>query len=463
MHDISLIQIKKAFLVFNPRHIPRQLKDPTEMTITTTSTQDLLNATLTNLKVANADVINARRDEITRALNKWFRDTESDSKNRLMVGSYGRRTAINGISDLDMIYILPNSKWEEYHKTGGTSKALQATKKAVLKRYPRTDVKVDRLVVVIQFEDFKFEIQPAFELEDHSFSFPDTYSDSWKITKPRLEIEAIKDLDDETSGNTRKLCKLTRAWKYKHSVNMSGLLIDSLVYRFLDSTDIYNSSNSPLGKMVHDFFAYLQSLDKQDYFMAPGSNQQVKVKSSFQTKAKEAQELCIKALNAEGKDYLPDKWKKVFGSSVPKRDSNGKAALNAYAHTEEFIENIFAVDLQFRITLDCTVIQKGFRPMLLSQMLRDGVWLRPQKSLCFFADLTGIPEPYEVWWKVLNRGDEAIRRNCIRGQIIKGNSKRRKNERIEHTDFQGAHYVQCYIVRYGVVVARGHIDVPIHP
>ena len=197
--------------------------------------------------------------------------------------------------------------------------------------------------------------------------------------------------------------------------------------------------------------------------MAPGSNQQVKVKESFQSKAKEAQELCVKALNSEGKDYLPDKWKKIFGSSVPKRDSNNKAAFNTYIDTEEFIEDIFAVDLQFRITLDCEVTQKGFRPMLLSQMLRDGVWLRPQKSLCFFADLTGIPEPYEVWWKVLNRGDEAIRRNCIRGQIIKGNSKRRKNERIEHTDFQGAHYVQCYIVRYGVVVARGHIDVPIHP
>ena len=463
MHDILLIQIEKAFPAFNPRHIPQQLKDPSKMTMTTTSTQDLLNATLTNLKVANANIIDARRDEITRALNKWFRETESDSKNRLMVGSYGRHTAINGISDLDMIYILPNSKWEEYHETGGTSKALQATKEAVLKRYPRTDVKVDRLVVVIQFKDFKFEIQPAFKLEDHSFSFPDTYSDSWKITKPQLEIKAIKDLNDETSGNTRKLCKLTRAWKYKHSVNMSGLLIDSLVYRFLDSTDIYNSSNSPLGEMVYDFFAYLQSLDEQEYFMAPGSNQQVKVKSSFQAKAKKAQELCAKALNAEGEDYLPDKWKKIFGSSVPKRDSNNKAAFNTYTDTEEFIEDIFAVDLQFRITLDCEVIQEGSKPILLSQMLRDGVWLRPQKLLRFFVDSTGIPEPYEVWWKVLNRGDEAIRQNCIRGQIVKGNSKEHKNEYIEYTVFQGKHYVQCYIVRHGVVVARGHIDVPIHP
>ena len=156
------------------------------------------------------------------------------------------------------------------------------------------------------------------------------------------------------------------------------------------------------------------------------------------------------------------KWKKIFGSSVPKRDSNNKAAFNTYTDTEEFIEDIFAVDLQFRITLDCEVTQKGFRPKRLSQILRDRVWLRPQKSLRFFADLTDIPEPYEVWWKVLNRGDEAIRRNCIRGQIIKGNSKGRKNERIEYTVFQGEHYVQCYIVQRRVVVAYGHIDVPIH-
>lgn len=75
----------------------------------------MFDATLFNLKVGSerAQVIRNRRDEITKALNKGFRDTESAQNNRLMVGSWGRNTAINGVSDLDMIYVLPESLRDE--------------------------------------------------------------------------------------------------------------------------------------------------------------------------------------------------------------------------------------------------------------------------------------------------------------------------------------------------------------
>lgn len=61
-------------------------------------------------------------------------------------------------------------------------------------------------------------------------------------------------------------------------------------------------------------------------------------------------------------------------------------------------------------------------------------------------------------WKVLNRGDEAERRNNIRGQII---SSSRPGVRHEQTSFRGEHVVECYIVKGGIVVARDIIDVPI--
>ena len=73
---------------------------------------------LSNIKVANEEQITLRYQEITCALNKKFRDTESKTSNQLQVGSYGRWTAIKGISDLDMLYIMPPSKWDDY-KNGG--------------------------------------------------------------------------------------------------------------------------------------------------------------------------------------------------------------------------------------------------------------------------------------------------------------------------------------------------------
>ena len=58
--------------------------------------------------------------------------------------------------------------------------------------------------------------------------------------------------------------------------------------------------------------------------------------------------------------------------------------------------------------------------------------------------------------KIRNKGTEAIRLNKIRGQIIKGKKIHR-----EHSDFQGAHYVECYVIKDRECVAMAHLEVPI--
>lgn len=62
---------------------------------------------LNNIKVDKSNNINSRYKEITKKLNRTFRDTDSETANSLQVGSYGRYTGIKGISDLDMLYIMP--------------------------------------------------------------------------------------------------------------------------------------------------------------------------------------------------------------------------------------------------------------------------------------------------------------------------------------------------------------------
>ena len=116
---------------------------------------------LDNIKIDNAETISSRYGEVTAALNKAFRDTESKTANSLQVGSYGRWTAIKGISDLDMIYVMPAAKWESY-KDGGQYELLRDAKDAIKRRYPTTTVKVDRLVVRVLYQDFHIEVMPAF-------------------------------------------------------------------------------------------------------------------------------------------------------------------------------------------------------------------------------------------------------------------------------------------------------------
>jgi hypothetical protein len=242
---------------------------------------------LNNLKVNNAETISLRYGEITSSLNKSFRDSESKTANSLQVGSYGRWTAIKGISDLDMLYIMPGSQWEKY-KNGGQSRLLTETKDAIKARYPRTDVRVDRLVVTVTYKDFHIEVQPVFKQDDGSFKYPDSYNGGlWKITKPSEEIKAMKDFVAQKNKNLRRLCKMARAWKNKHGVGMGGLLVDTLAHNFLSSTPDYDEKSFLYYDfMSRDFFKYLSELPEQDHYKALGSGQNVKVKKKFQRKAK---------------------------------------------------------------------------------------------------------------------------------------------------------------------------------
>lgn len=135
----------------------------------------------------------------------------------------------------------------------------------------------------------------------------------------------------------------------------------------------------------------------------------------------------------------------------------------AFSHvfddTEQFVEDRFRIDVRHHLRINCEVTQDGSRPGLLRDLLaRHGVLL-PNKNLHFFILETDLPpKQVDVFWKVLNRGDEAERRNMVRGQLSKDQGK---YEQHEITSFRGDHLVECYLVYRGIVVARDAVLVPI--
>jgi hypothetical protein len=104
------------------------------------------------------------------------------------------------------------------------------------------------------------------------------------------------------------------------------------------------------------------------------------------------------------------------------------------------------------------VKQNGVRKFFLSEMLLKHIPLKSSKKLHFWIEDISVNPPYKIYWKVLNRGEEAERRNCIRGQIIDDHWHRNRDEQ---TSFRGDHVVECYCVKDGVVVAKDRIHVPI--
>lgn len=432
------------------------------------------------LEIDNLDDIHKRFKRITKRLNEAYWDSDSDQEHGYIVGSLGRQTAIKGISDMDMLFVLPKEIKQQYdqHEGNGQSKLLQAVKAEIKKTYPKTIVRGDGQVVVVSFESINYTIEvcPAFYRSDGAFDYPDSNNGgSWKKTDPLPEIDESLKTTEETNNNYRYLCNIIRAWKNHIGFKFGGLLIDTLVYQFLDEyEDHKNATFENYLQVIKDLFYFLKTRNKdQKYWFALGSNQKVyNKKGTFVTKATSAYNK-IKDLT-EDSENLYDTLQELFGETFPVPDTVSeakieKSAFSAFTarQTEEFIERKFPVDIRYSLRIDCEVKQHGFRTHLLRNMFKDHIPLLPNKSLRFFIVENEFDEmasrseeriSYDVYWKVLNRGDEAIRRDCIRGQIVRD---RGRHEKIESTNFKGEHYVECYIVHNGTVVARDRIIVPI--
>ena len=280
------------------------------------------------IQVQDGGTISTRYRNITRRLNKDFWRTDSYTSHSLYVGSYGRNTAIQGFSDLDITFELPPWVYQKYDKytSNGQSALLQAVKRSIEKTYQTTAIRADGQIVLTPFTDgITFEVVPVFVNSFGSYTYPDTnYGGRWCITNPRPEIEAIQDRNADCNKNLVSLCRMMRAWRSKWDVLIGGLLIDTLAYQFIGNWAYRKQSFSCYAQMCRDFFRFMatQSVN-QAYWLAPGSRQRVYRKGNFQRKAKQCYNLSLEAIEHE--TALPKqvwsakkKWRKIFGPPFPK-------------------------------------------------------------------------------------------------------------------------------------------------
>lgn len=277
-----------------------------------------------NLQVNDGGTISARYKRITKQLNKDFWDITSDTSHSLYVGSYGRNTAIDGFSDLDMIFELPSELYYQYNAyTGnGQSALLQAVRLSVENIYR---AKADGQVVIIEFDDgITFELNPVFPDRIDSYIFPDSNNGgSWRITNPKPEIQAIRERNTSCNNNLVPLCRMMRAWKYKWDVPIGGLLIDTLAYQFIENYEHRARSYLYYDFICRDFFKWMADQDvEQEYWRAPGSGQSVYGKGLFQYKAKRCYNISLAAIEnemAKPKRELSAKknWREIFGTKFP--------------------------------------------------------------------------------------------------------------------------------------------------
>ena len=445
------------------------------------TTASLFKEFIKNIRIQNADVISENYNKVTKALNEYYYESDSNCIHCRQIGSYGRTTGINGISDLDMAFELPTATYDKFnaYSTGAQSALLQDVKKAILNIYDNDQVKADGQIVGIDLDGFRIEVLPTFFLEKDAngnldynvYTFPDSNNGGrWRRTKPKLEIEATRTLNTEYGNDTyRNLCRMVRSWKNHVGAKCSGLWIDTLVFNFLKQSETYkNISYKSYGELVKDFFKYLfdqyELSPDQKIWKAPGSNQNVHGSWQNHRKMKKAYQLCLEA--TEDISISNEKWSKVFGVNFPEEESeqlHESFLVRKKAPNEQFIEYAYngKIDIRNYLSIDYSISAEPKTWKMLKKALSN-YRVPISRNLEFHIKNTDVEPPYQVKWKVRNIGSAAVAKNQERGRLQDSTFGKHKDSRLqEKSSFCGEHWVECYIIKNGVCVARDHVSVHI--
>lgn len=276
----------------------------------------------TRLSAGQADDGAQKCIEITRSINRHYYAI-SDVVSSLVVGSWGKRTANNTSTDIDIFYPISKVTFDRFahHQWNGQSALLQDVKEALLVTYPQTDIGGDGQVVAVRFNAITVEVVPAFPLADGSFLIPDTHNGgSWNRSHPLAEIDALNFADASSNNNCRVLTRLMKIWRHHCNVPIKSFWLEILMQDFLRWSSWAREDYFYYDWLVRDFLQHLVSR-ANSIIEVPGTGELINVGDAWLSRAQSAYLRSIKACTFEHADLVSeagDEWEGIFGQLIPR-------------------------------------------------------------------------------------------------------------------------------------------------
>ncbi len=123
-------------------------------------------------------------------------------------------------------------------------------------------------------------------------------------------------------------------------------------------------------------------------------------------------------------------------------------------------ESQWPVQLNYQALITASYNKNGW--MLFSDgstrfQLNSGDSVEKKKKICFKAK-TNVPQPFQIYWQVVNTGYDATNAKCLRGDFYQSSGdcsfELGTKTRLEPTAYRGTHWAECFIVKNGICIAR---------
>jgi hypothetical protein len=347
--------------------------------------------------------------------------------------------------------------------------------------YGAMSSKKDRCVRVTYANDCHVDIITYVVMANGRQVIVNRHTNEFEDTNPVGFSEWIQEKDRLTNGNLRKAIRLLKYLRdHQDTFRLKSVLLTTLVGSIVDSWrdlngDYYKDVPTTLLHLVEDLDRWLQAQWSKPHLSDPSclatSFDHRWTDSQFVAFRDKIHELAAKireAFDASTVDESIAAWRQVFGPAFPEgvvtaapvsASASVRSATGGRAPKEQFIEEMFPLQLTDTVSVRCDVSPPRELNRVQRRALRAGAGIVPkQRDLYFAVEATTVEGRFDVYWKVRNSGFEAEKQQSLRGEITRDAGQRRKKE---STLYAGNHYVECYVIKNGICVARSREPVVI--
>jgi Second Messenger Oligonucleotide or Dinucleotide Synthetase domain/Adenylyl/Guanylyl and SMODS C-terminal sensor domain len=383
-------------------------------------------------------------------------------------GSYAHRTIIRPLPghefDADLLlHLEEQTEWEAKDYVGNVYAALLRSK-----TYQELVSRRTRCVLVDYANEFHVDVVPYLIRTSGNF-ITNRNENVFELTNP----EGYNDwLDGQNRTANGHLIEGIRRLKYlrdfKGTFGVKSVILTTLLGNAVNSANIWNDARyysdmpTALFHIVSDLDRFLQQYSQLPVIADPSCPTEnfnhrwdQDGYANFRNKINFYKGKIEAAYLEPKRDKSVLLWQEVFGSDFKKPPDEViklAAASLATPATEKFIDRDyhFPIELgRYKFRIVGRVHKKaGFRNFDLPSQ---GNRVRKGRAITFRVAACDVPEPYKIYWKVRNTGDEAAKLNALRGEIREDSGSR---EHTEQTLYSGSHWVEAYVVKGGRVVAR---------
>lgn len=430
-----------------------------------------------NLNPSRIALLDDRTETITNVLSESeeFKDNFIDV---IPQGSYAHKTIIKPVrstDEFDADILLFLQEFPDWNASDYVEKVYTLFRNNSL--YRDKVSRRTRCVTINYANDFHIDVVPFLERHGEKY-VTNRHENNYELTDPEKYTEWLDERNRITKHHFVKVIRLLKYLRdYKRTFSIKSIILNTLLgdqvndAAILENENCYNDVPTTLYTVMKKLKDYVENNYYLPTIADPGETGENFSDrwdqagwTTFRTKMIYYSDKITEAYEEIDLQKSVAKWQEIFGEDFRKPESTSNSqketegrSLMVFDNTEQHITALgfpLRINPIYKVRLIGRVVKKtGFREYNLGTQ---GNKVGRGRSIFFSIKNANIPQPYDIYWKTLNRGEHAMKMNSIRGQIDQGSSNH-----TEVTSFKGNHYVECYIIKDGICVARDRQSVVI--